>query len=155
MTRDADADTQSTRSAEQLWLRIQEDMFKAAPARVVDGGKQVITLSTVLAGAYFTGTAFTTLGFVESPYLRAAYLVPILLWVVAILFAVPAAIPLRRYEANLGDALAAKDLFVKMVPDRLWHLRVALLIQTLGIIAMLIVLWLRLSNKPTAIGISP
>ena len=127
-----------------LSLHIQEDIMRGAPARVVDGAKQVITLSTVLAGAYFTGTAFAQIGGIPSLYLRVVYLLPIIFWAATVLLAVPVAVPFREYGARLGEPLSAKSVFVSMVSGRVWYLRLALIVQALGIVAMLVVLWLQL-----------
>ena len=137
--------------AAALWLEVQKDILKGVSARVVDGAKQVITLSTVLAGGYFTASAFTTLGYVDGYWLRALYVSPVVLWFAALIAAVPAAIPIRQYPTNIGDPLSAKYVFYEMGVGRLNYLRAALVLQAAGIFLMLIVLLFRLSIRQPSI----
>jgi len=133
-------------AAEGVWLEVQKQSIVTAPARVTEGGKQIITLSTVLAGAYFTAVAFATLGAIESWPLRIVHVLPILLWSAAILCAIRTVVPVKEYGTTLGDALSGKSLFVETVLSKLVWLRLGLLFQLAGIVAMLVVLWLRLSG---------
>jgi hypothetical protein len=133
-------------AAEKLWLKVQEQSMVSAQARIIDGGKQVITLSTALAGAYFTALAFSSLATVASVLVRIAIVLPVLCWTVAIIAAMRTVIPVKEYETSIGDALSGKMLFVESVLDKVKWLNVGLWLQLLGIVMMLVVLWLRLSG---------
>jgi hypothetical protein len=133
--------------AESIWLDVQKQSIVGAAARMAEGGKQIITLSTVLAGAYFTAVAFATLGSIGNYVLRIVHILPVFLWAVAILYAVPTVVPVTGHGMTLGDALSGKSVFVDTVLlSKLRGLRFAFYFLLAGIIVMLIVLWLRLSG---------
>jgi len=137
--------------AEGVWLEAQKHSILDAPSKILEGAKQIIGLSTLLSGAYFTAVAFAQIGGVGTPHLKALFVAPIVFWVGAILFAIPAVVPLKEYETTLGDALAGKSIFTDLVIGKMKWLRLGLLFQVLGILAMLIVLWVRLSTMPMSI----
>jgi len=136
--------------ASAIWLEVQKQAIVSAPSRVADGGKQIITLSTVLAGAYFTAVAFSSLGTIGNWALRAVHVLPILFWSAALVCAIPTVVPVRESPTSLGDPLSGKNVFVDTVHGNLVWLRLGLGLLLAGILAMLAVLWLRLSGLTAA-----
>ncbi len=92
--------------ATDVWLELQKQIILGAPERIVDGGKQIISLSTFLA-----------------------------------------VVPLRHFRVTLGDPLSGKDMLVDLAVNRVVWLRLGLIFQIVGILAMLVVLWFRLAVR--------
>lgn len=132
--------------AENVWLEVQKQTLLGAVKKVEDGAKQVITLATFLGGAYFAAVSFAKLGAVESPYLRCLLIAPLLSWLIAIGCAIPAIVPTRLHDLNLGDPLSSKLFLVRFVGGNVKLLRCALLFQLLGIAATMLVLWAVISG---------
>ena len=84
---------------EAIWLEIQKQSLLSAPGRVNEGGKQIITLSTVLAGAYFTAVAFANLSVIGSWPLRVLHVLPVCFWSLAILLAISGTKPPARCQS--------------------------------------------------------
>jgi len=152
-------DRQSEKAfAEDVWLEVQKQTLLGSVKKIEEGAKQLITLATFLGGAYFAAVSFSKLGAVESPYLRALFVAPLVLWSIAIGLAVPAIVPTRLHELNLGDALSSKLFLVHFVSNNVRLLRFALTFQLLGIAAMMLVLWavisgwVTYSNEPVRLG---
>jgi len=112
----------------------------------------VITLSTVLSGAYFTALSFANLATLDSWFLRAIVVLPVLLWSLAILAAMRIVVPVKEYATDVGNPLSGKLLFVNIVLEKVVWLRVGLWLQVSGILMMLIVLWLRLGGTAPLAG---
>ena len=144
--------TPEVEAAEKLWLKVQEQTIVTSQARVIDGGKQVITLSTVLSGAYFTALSFANLATVDSWLLRAIVVLPVLLWSLGIVAAIRIVVPVKEYATDVGNPLSGKLLFVNIVLEKVVWLRVGLWLQVWGIVVMLIVLWLRLAGMAPLAG---
>jgi hypothetical protein len=132
--------------ATDVWLELQKQVMVTSPKKVEEGAKQIITLSTFLSGAYFAAVSFAKLGAIENIFLRCLFVAPILMWVIAIGFAIPSIVPLRGHAITIGDPLSSKLFFVHFVQNNLKCLRRALLFQLLGIISMLLILWIVLSG---------
>lgn len=132
--------------AENVWLEVQKQTLLGAVKKVEDGAKQVITLATFLGGAYFAAVSFAKLGAVESPYLRCLLIAPLISWLIAIGCAIPAIVPTRLHDLNLGDPLSSKLFLVRFVGSNVKLLRCALLFQLLGIAATMLVLWAVISG---------
>jgi len=133
--------------ATDVWLELQKQIILGAPERIVDGGKQIISLSTFLSGAYFTAVAFAQVSAIATWWLRLLYAGPILCWVMSLVFAVVAVVPLRHFRVTLGDPLSGKDMLVDLAVNRVVWLRLGLIFQIVGILAMLVVLWFRLAVR--------
>ena len=131
--------------ATDVWLELQKQIILGAPERIVDGGNQIISLSTFLSGAYFTAVAFAQVSAIATWWLRLLYAGPILCWVMSLVFAVVAVVPLRHFRVTLGDPLSGKDMLVDLAVNRVVWLRLGLIFQIVGILAMLVVLWFRLA----------
>lgn len=132
--------------AENVWLEVQKQALLGSVKKVEEGAKQVITLTTFLGGAYFAAVSFAKLGVLESPYLRALFIAPLLSWLGAIACAVPAIVPTRLHQLNLGDALSGKLFLLNYINSNVKLLRCALIFQLLGIAAMMLVLWAVISG---------
>jgi len=133
--------------ATDVWLELQKQIILGAPERIVDGGKQIISLSTFLSGAYFTAVAFEQVSAIATWWLRLLHAGPILCWVMSLVFAVVAVVPLTHFPVKPGDPLSGKDMLVDLAVNRVVWLRLGLIFQIVGILAMLVVLWFRLAVR--------
>ena len=143
---------------ESVWLEVQKQTLLGSVKKIEEGAKQVITLATFLGGAYFAAVSFSKLGALDSLYLRSLFVAPLVSWLIAIGLAVPAIVPTRLHELNLGDPLSSKFFLVHFVTTHVRLLRLALFFQVLGIAAMMLVLWAVISgwityaHEPVSLG---
>lgn len=126
-----------------LWLEMGKSVVKDAVHRVEEAAKQLISITSALQAIYFAAISFSDLkkAFVMQDLygwiLVALFVLPIVIWLISLAFAVNVLVPVRR-EMIYNSPDNMKNVYLGIINDKYLHLKYAHWALILGFIPLII-----------------
>jgi hypothetical protein len=140
---------------DEFWLETARTAVRESVASLEEAAKQLIAAVTLVEGIYFAAISFSDLRkvmAVQGPeaWLRIGlFVLPIVLWLVCLFFAVRVFTP-KNYETNLSSPQLAEEFYRELVGYKHRNLKRAYWALLAGFVPLLVavVCYLRLIDGP-------
>ena len=124
-----------------FWHEVGKDLVRGSVATLDKTARQIIIVAGILEGLYFHAITFSNLRKLTMDCGSMwVYLLPILLLLISLIFALGVFIP-DRYRLNLRASEASKLIYKRIVTKKYRFLMVASLFLILGIVAIFLAIY--------------
>jgi len=132
-----------------FWKENAQKLVGESVSTIDDVAKQIIVVASLLEGLYFHAITFSDLRGTLSGWLLFVYLVPIILWLVSLFFAMWTLSP-NAYDININSSHDSKETFEKIVSLKHLRLKIAEVFLITSFVPLLIAVYYYLISKPPA-----
>lgn len=117
-----------------FWKKNAEKLVGESISVVEDTAKQFVVVTGLLQGIYFHAIAFSDMKGAEG-YSILIYLVPLVLWLLSLIFAVMVLLR-KRYEININSTSNSKEIFEEIVKIKYRYIRISGFFLVLSFVAL-------------------
>jgi hypothetical protein len=128
-----------------FWREMGQDLVKGSVKSTEEAGKQIIAGASILEALYFHAITYSDLRGNLTGWQVVVYLVPIVLWLASLWFAVSIFYP-RFYTMNISSSDVCKQAYEEITVRKFGQFRAAAIFLGLGVLGLLPALALYLLN---------
>lgn len=129
----------------KFWREMGQEMVKDSIKSTEEAGKQIIGITGILEGLYFHAITYSDLQGSLTWWQVGIYLLPIVLWLASLWFALSIFFP-HRYATNISSSDICKQTYEEIIKHKFRRFRMAAIFLGLGVLGLLPPLVLYLLN---------